>query len=250
MGQYDHDKILNHWDDNKVESMYDKILLNAEIEMINQRIQDGAKILDAGCGEGEGTEVYSSIPEAKVHAVDFSDTRLKKARARLRNRNNVTLEKVDFTGEYHLDSDYDVVVSQRFLINLTEWGLQKKILLALMAALKKTGYLIMLEGFVQGVAGLNRFREQMDLPPIPIPWHNLFFDEETLVSFMSEHGFNLVDSDGLGCYFLLTRGVRPALDTKLNWDCDFNKSAITKDLADLLGVKSRFSRLKLWVFQK
>jgi SAM-dependent methyltransferase len=250
MDQYNHDKILKHWNDKKVESMYDKILLNAEIDMIQQRILAGSKVLDAGCGEGEGAEVYASIPGSEVHAVDFSDTRLEKASERLHSRNNVTLKKVDFIGNYHLDDDYDVVVSQRFLINITDWELQKKIILNLMGVLKKGGLLIMLEGFVQGVAELNMFRELMTLPPIPVPWHNLFIDEELLIPFMSERGFNLVDNDGLGSYFLLTRGVRPSLDTKLNWDCDFNKAAISKDVAGLLGVKSRFSRLKLWVFQK
>jgi len=249
MNQYDHDKILSHWDNNEVESMYDKLLLNAEVNLIRQRIQDGAKILDAGCGEGEGTDVYSSIAGANVHAVDFSDTRLEKAKERLLGRDNVVLKKVDFTADYDLDNDYDVIVSQRFLINLTDWELQKRVILDLMGRLKKGGRLLMLEGFVQGVDELNQFREMMKLPPIPVPWHNLFFNEDLLIPFMNEHGFKLVDSDGMGSYFLLTRGVRPVLDTKLNWDSDFNQAAIQQDVIDMLGMKSKFSRLKLWVFE-
>lgn len=230
--------------------MYDKNLLNAEIELIRRRIPPDAKILDAGCGEGEGTLVYASVPGAKVHGVDFSETRLRKAAETLNRQQNVSLKQVDFLGDYEIDRDFDVIVSQRFLINLMEWPLQQKVLLALMSALKKGGRLLMLEGSRQGVDSLNDFRAALGLDPIPVKWHNLFFDDEALVNFMHDSGFELLEQDGLGTYFLLTRGVRPALDTELNWDSDFNRLAAAGKTDELLDLGTRFSRLKLWVFQK
>jgi ubiquinone/menaquinone biosynthesis C-methylase UbiE len=244
------DEILAYWNNDAVESMYDKNLLSAEIQLIQTRIPEGAKILDAGCGEGEGTLTYASIPDTLVHAVDFSETRLEKARARLIECKNVTFRKVDFLGTYELDNDYDIVVSQRFLINLMEWSLQKKVLLDLMSRLKNGGRLLMLEGSRQGVDSLNEFREAWGLEPIPVKWHNLFFDDKSLVDFMHQQGYQLIHEDGLGTYFLLTRGVRPALDQTLNWDCDFNRRAAIANTDELLGLGSRFSRLKLWIFQK
>jgi ubiquinone/menaquinone biosynthesis C-methylase UbiE len=250
MISYDHDKVLSHWDNNKVESMYDKHLLQAEIELIRQRIQEGSKVLDAGCGEGEGTLAYAEIPGTKVHAVDFSTTRLQKATERLQGHKNVTFKQVDFVGEYQLDHDYDVVICQRFLINLTDWEIQKKVLLDLMGLLRKGGRLFLLEGYMQGVLALNQFRSQFGLPEIPVQWHNLFFDDEKLKPFMTQQGFTLEDEDGLGAYFLLTRGVRPALQTNLEWDCDFNKAAATGAVREMIGCRDKFSRLKLWVFRK
>lgn len=230
--------------------MYDKNLLNAEIELIRRRIPPDAKILDAGCGEGEGTLVYASVPGATVHGVDFSETRLRKAAETLNRQQNVSLKQVDFLGDYEIDRDFDVIVSQRFLINLMEWPLQQQVLLALMSALKKGGRLLMLEGSRQGVDSLNDFRTALGLEPIPVKWHNLFFDDEALVNFMHASGFELLEQDGLGTYFLLTRGVRPALDTELNWDSDFNRLAAAEKTDELLDLGTRFSRLKLWVFQK
>lgn len=244
------DQVLEYWNRDSVESMYDKHLLNAEIELIRQRIPKGAKILDAGCGEGEGTLAYSSVPGAVVHAVDFSETRLQKARERLRGRNNVVFKQVDFLSIYKLDSDYDVVVSQRFLINLMEWPLQQQVLLDLMSVLKPGGIFLMLEGSRQGVASLNQFRAALHLEPLSVKWHNLFFDDEALVDFMRQHGYDLLGQGGLGTYFLLTRGVRPALDQTLNWDCDFNRMAALPGTEALLGLGTKFSRLKLWVFQR
>jgi len=243
-------QVLEYWNDNAVESMYDKHLLDAEIDLILKHIPEGAKILDAGCGEGEGTLAYSSVPGAMVHAVDFSETRLQKARERLAGKTNVTFKRVDFLDAYELDNDYDVVVSQRFLINLMEWKLQQSVLLDLTGMLKRGGRLLMLEGSRQGVDSLNEFRTTMGLAPIPVKWHNLFFDDGSLIHFMNEHGYRLVAEEGLGAYFLLTRGIRPLLDRMLNWDCDFNRLAAAEKTAEVLQLGPRFSRLKLWVFQK
>lgn len=247
---HNQEQVLEYWNDKAVESMYDKHLLNAEIDLLRRQLPEGAKILDAGCGEGEGTLAYSSVPGAVVHAVDFSETRLQKARERLSGRQNIEFKQVDFLGDYELDFDYDVVVSQRFLINLMEWPLQQKVLLDLTSRLKPGGRLLMLEGSRQGVDLLNEFRAALGLEPIPVKWHNLFFDDHALVDFMREQGHELVGESGLGTYFLLTRGVRPALDETLNWDCEFNRLAAAAGTEELLGLGSKFSRLKLWIFQK
>jgi SAM-dependent methyltransferase len=248
--RYDREQALAYWNDSAVESMNDKHLLNAEIELIGGQIQEGAKILDAGCGEGEGTLAYSAIAGTVVHAVDFSETRLQKARRRLRGRPNVICKLVDFLGQYELDSDYDVVISQRFLINLTEWRLQQQVLLGLASLLRAGGRLVVLEGSRQGVASLNEFRAAFGLEPIPVRWHNLFLDDGALIDFMREHRYRLVTEAGLGSYFLLTRGVRPMFDQTLNWDCEFNRLAAASRIEKLLGLGSRFSRQKLWVFEK
>ncbi len=115
------EKILAYWNRPDIESMYDKHLLNSEIELIRRRISANSKIFDAGCGEGEGTLAYSTILGVVVHAVDFSETRLAKARQRLAGRKNVLLKQMDLISEHDCDKDYDVVISQRFLINLPEW---------------------------------------------------------------------------------------------------------------------------------
>lgn len=247
---YEKKRIMEYWNRDDVESMYDKYLLSAEIELITRHIEPNAKVLDAGCGEGEGTLLYSTIPGVVVHAVDCSESRLRKATERLKGRKNVTMKKVDFLEQYCLDNDYDFIVSQRFLINITEWRLQQRVLLDLMGHLRSGGRLILLEGSVQGADSLNEFRAAWGLDPIDVKWHNLFLDNHLLNEFMEKHDYTLIDHDGLGAYFLLTRGVRPILSSDLNWDCEFNRKAATKRMENLLAFGTKFSRLNLWVFQK
>jgi ubiquinone/menaquinone biosynthesis C-methylase UbiE len=249
--RYDRDQILAYWDSAAVESMYDKHLLGSEIRLIRSHLTPGAKILDAGCGEGEGTIEYSMVEGVSIVAADFSDTRLMKARARLDGRPNVTLMKVDFLAPPSFPQAFDYVVSQRFLINLTEWELQKAALLTLTAALRAGGRLLMLEGSTSGVEELNALRTALGLAPIPVKWHNRFFDDAELTRFMAQQGFEHEATEGLGTYLMLTRAIRPLLEAgDLDWDCRFNATAASAEVDRLLGLGPRFSRLKLWVFRR
>lgn len=243
-------EILEYWNNPEVESMYDKHLLKAEISLICSRIYEGSKILDAGCGEGEGTLKYAQIKNTTIHAVDFSETRLVKAKERLAQFSNVTFQQVDFLSQYVLDTDFDFIISQRFLINLMKWELQKKVILDLTGHLKNRGRLLMLEGSEDGVIQLNNFRESFGLPPIEIKWHNLFFKNDLMYSFLKENKLKLIEEDGLGDYFLLTRGIRPCLDATLNWDAKFNEMAAKSEIKKIIDLKEKFSRLKLWVIKK
>lgn len=243
-------EVLKYWNQKKIESMYDKNLLNLEIKLIKEKLKNNSKILDAGCGEGEGSMIYSDIPGSIIHAVDFSETRLKKAEKRLKNKKNIFLKKVDFLNNYKLDTDYDFIISQRFLINLMKWSLQKKVITDLMNMLNPNGTLLIMEGYVEGVNELNEFRSLYNLSPIPIKWHNLFLKNNKLISFMKSQGYKLIEEDGLGEYFLLTRGLKPIFSKKLNWNNNFNKISSRQPIRDLLSLKYKFSRLKLWGFSK
>lgn len=71
-----------------------------------------------------------------------------------------------------------------------------------------------------------------------------FFDDEVLIRFMQQYAYNLLEEDGSGTYFLLTRGVRPILEKELNWDFEFNRLAATPAMKRLLAFDTKFSRLK------
>jgi ubiquinone/menaquinone biosynthesis C-methylase UbiE len=243
-------EVLEYWNQDNVESMYDKHLINAEIALIKSKIEEGSKILDAGCGEGEGTVEYSTVKGVSIQAVDFSDTRLKKASERLNNATNVSFKKVDFLGTYNLDTDFDLVISQRFLINLMEWDLQKKVISDLMSRLKPGGKFLMLEGYEDGVNELNDLRQLFGLPAIPVKWHNLFLKDDLIKNLIDEKQYRLTGEFGLGVYFLLTRGIRPYFDKTLEWDVPFNKIAAGSELSKLININTKLSRLKLWIISK
>ncbi len=243
-------EVLEYWNKEDVESMYDKFLIRAEIELIKKHIPINSKVLDAGCGEGEGTLEYAKIKNLRIHAADFSTTRLKKAKKRLKDFSNVELFQIDFLNKYDLDYDYDVIISQRFLINLMELDIQKRVIKELIARINSGGYFLIFEGSVDGVNELNNFRKLFGLKPILIKWHNLFFNDSHLENFLIKEGMEIVQKEGLGDYFFLTRGIRPYFETDLSWNSKYNKTASSKALKKFLHLGDRFSRLKLWVCKK
>jgi ubiquinone/menaquinone biosynthesis C-methylase UbiE len=247
--KYNRNAMLEYWNKEQTASMYDKYLLATEISLIKRFLEPHSKILDAGCGEGEGTMEYAGVNNVDIDAVDFSETRLQMAKKRLEDRENVRLKQVDFLQEYKLGDDYDYIISQRFLINLTRWELQQKVLRDFKNMLKPGGTLLMLEGSVDGVNELNRFRSSLNMEPIPVKWHNLFFRDDQLENYMMDIGFQLNEKTGLGSYFLLTRGLRPFFDNDLNWNCQFNRLASEPALTDAFDMGEKYSRLKLWVFK-
>jgi len=248
---YQRDEVHSYWEDPHVESMYDKHLLAQEIRLIRAHIPPGSRVLDAGCGEGEGTLEYAGVPEVSIVAADFSSTRLAKAAERLAGLSNVELLEIDLAQGPPPGRTFDVIVSQRFLINLTDRSLQQRVLAALLECLEPGGLLLMLEGSNDGVRELDELRGLLGLPPIPVKWHNLFFDDGALEAFMAAAGCELEQVEGLGAYFLLTRGIRPFFEHgELPWDAPFNELAAAPGLAEQLALRDRFSRLKLWAFRK
>lgn len=244
------DKILDYWNKEDVQSMYDKYLIEKEISLISSLIPQNSQILDAGCGEGEGTIKYSGAEGTTVLAIDFSKTRLNKAKERMKLCDNVKFKIVDLKSEFDLGCTFDCIITQRTIINLPNWELQKRALENLSKHLRPGGLMIICEGSIQGNEKLNSFRNLMQLPPINIRWHNAFICDEKLQEFFLSKSFKLIKSVGLGSYYFLTRGIRPVFDEKLNWDSPFNQMAKDLELCNLIPNINDFSKLKVWAFQK
>ena len=234
------------WADKSVESMYDKTLLALEIAAIKKRLRTGQFVVDAGCGEGEGTAQYADV--AFVSAFDKSPERLDMARERVGS--DVCLFQHDVRERIPIGMAVDAVISQRLLINLASWAEQERALDNLTAILRPGGRLILSEGSQEGVTELNVWRAIYGLPPIPIPAHNVFLSDGDLLEYTDSHGFDLQAWDDFGAYYLLTRGVQPALREDFHWDSPFNRASASPRIKELFVDTDRFSRIKVWVFER
>jgi len=242
------DLVHEHWDKPETESMDDKIWLAAETNLVRSFIPDRSRILECGCGEGETTAIYADIPGVSIVACDYSATRLQMALDRLHDVENVTLTRRDLRMGLPI-GEFDVVLSQRFLINLAGWTEQKNVLLNMMDVVPPGGRIILAEGSLQGQAELNRVRKLMDLYPITQKWHNQFLDDNLLEEVLIERGKILVKT-GFGNFFLLTRGFRQVFDPVPHWDHRFNAVAASSEMREILNLGDRFSRIRVWVWEK
>ena len=67
---------------------------------------------------------------------------------------------------------FDIVFTQRCLINLISWKSQKTALNQIHRLLKKDGFLVLLEAFDDGLKELNQARHIIGLEKISPAWHN------------------------------------------------------------------------------
>lgn len=234
--------IKEHWDDPATESLDDKHWAAAERRLIARYIPRGMTILDAGCGEGEGLEVYARL--GPTTGVDYSETRLAMARQRCPT---TLLHRVDLLCD-DPPGHYDVVVSARLLINLKDWAEQRIVLQRLAGCLKPHGRLLLWEGSEDGQLELNAVRAAIGLPPIHPQWFNRFLDDSVLEDYAQGHlGLRLSDKTGLGAFFLLSRGVHQYFTANPTWDVAFNCMAASPAMETALNLRATCSRLRLWV---
>ena len=215
-------------------------------EMHIEFIDNNDNVLEIGAGTGIHTHSLLETG-AFVVATDISTNSLQIIKKKYKEYSDKLSTKVADMESLPFDNEtFDVVCSAGSL----SYGDNQIVMNEIHRVLKPGGKLLTLEGNQEGVDELNQFREAYGLKPIPVRWHNRFLKNEEYISFMKENGMKLVDEGGLGTYFFLTRGVRGIYEENPTWQSDFNKIANQKEMADLLGFGHKFSRVKLWVFQK
>lgn len=242
-------KINEYWDNESNQSMYDKNLLELEISAIISELTKEDFVLDLGCGEGEGTTRYSEIVK-DIIAMDISETRLKLLSQRSPHIKSVIMDMRNI-GSYIFKCPLDVVITQRSLINLSEYSQQIDVIKQIYKILKNKGKYIMLEGFNDGDRSINNVRSVIGIEPVKQKWHNLFFNKNELVSDISNM-FELKKERNFNVFFFLTRVINACLKYPEipKWDDKMNTIALNleKFCPDL--ISQDFSRLKMLVFER
>lgn len=196
--------VQNYWEDPNTISIIDKNLHKIEIDIASKYLMPSDAVADIGCGDGQATVEYAKKVK-HITAIERSDFLLKKAKAVAEEDKlaNIKFKKADIL-TMDLKEQFDVVITQRLLINLLSWPEQQKGLLNIYRALKPGGRYIMIENTTDSFNALNEMRTEVDLSPIPQHWHNRFFDFEKLEKFL-EGKFQILKVWDLGLYYFLTR---------------------------------------------
>lgn len=197
--------IRNYWEDKNTVSIIDKNLHQLEINTVCKFLRPSDYLADVGCGEAKATVQYASRVR-KCIGFERSKHLLKKAAKTLAKSGlrNVKIEYGDVLEMKGVPNKFDLVVSQRLLINMASWGDQKQAIINIYNMLKPKGRFIMVENTNDGVSALNKMRVKVGLKPIPRHWHNLYFDYKKLMSFINNK-FELLDFYDFGLYYFLTR---------------------------------------------
>lgn len=246
-------KIHEHWEQQAEKlpndprsTIRDHNFRRLEIDAILRHLPPGGRILDLGSGDAYSTIEFVRRRRSQAVCVDISRRMLENAHRRIRRawgpRSPIQLVQGDVMWLGFPDRVFDVVVSERCLINLNTWERQRQALQEIRRVLKPGGLLLMSEATVQGLANLNKVRRRAGLDPIRVVWHNLFFDEARLMRSL-EPDYDVEVVNFSSTYMLISRVVHPKI-MKPDYDAKINQAAT------LLPALGDYGYLKLFVCRK
>lgn len=226
----------------KYATSQDMNLRELEINAISDHFVDGLKVLDVGCGNGYSTISLAKLYNCQFLGIDISEPMIEAAKTLAKD---IELKgSVEFRVGNVLDlkmepRSFDVIITERLLINIPTWEFQMKAIKTLHSLLKDNGMFLMIEATVQGLNRLNAVRQKVGLEPIPHSskqnWWINRFDEKKIEEFLDEF-FYIDNIQRFGMYFFISRVLHPLLiyPEKPKFESKINKIAC--DVALKLGA--------------
>lgn len=188
--------------DSALSTMEDPITRQKEVNLIQNFFRLPAvqknckKVLEIGCGNGYTlSHLQPVFSNYTFSGLDFSEDLLKIAKSR--NIPGVKFEQGDARKLPFDKESFDVIYTERCIINLLSWEEQQQALNEMHRILRKGGYILFMESFSEGYLNLNKARNELGLDSIPMPHHNLYFEKELFEPFVSRQ-FNIIDPVDLG----------------------------------------------------
>lgn len=175
-----------------------------ELDALSRALADVEKIagrhlniLEVGCGNGQNClNLLDRHPAASFTGVDFIDEMISAANS-VKCERGIPDDRVVFQVGNVLElslpkSSFDVVFTDRCLINLNTDVLQQQAITSLAARLKPGGHLLMIENSQQTYQAQNQARDFVGLPMRAPAEFNHFFDETKIVPFLPSAGLELL----------------------------------------------------------
>ena len=188
----------------------DVIAKQIELAAIAGYVRDGMRILEVGCGNGITAIELARRRNVAILAIDYAAEMINAAKA-LRGDQQLTgsvrFQVGDVQSLAGFGEKFDLIYTERVLINLPDWPAQKKAIGDIAELLTEGGIYVMCENSQDGLDDLNALRARVDLPAIVAPWHNRYLHDRELEE-INVPGLSLVAIDYFSStYYFLSRIV-------------------------------------------
>lgn len=249
------DNVLEHW--NKRATLAERagsndlVAKELEIKAISKHIKNGMVVAEFGCGNGTTAIELLRRHDIELHCFDFSPAMIDSAKnlakeAGLENR--IHFQVGDVRDEPELGKKFDVIYSERMIINLPDWESQAKAIRYLAGNLNAGGRYLMCENSKVGLDNINKLRESAGLEIISPPWHNVYLVDD-LVASLDTPEVKLIDVEPFSAtYYFLSRVVNAWLANKEGTQPSYD--APVNQLALELPPFGDCSQGKLWIFER
>lgn len=262
------EEIKNYWEqraqenaDSPQATTNDVYLRKLELATITDAIKQlnlaaGATVLDVGCGDGYTTlDVAAGLPGLTFVGIDYSAQMIENAKRQLAQREPELQQRMSFkVGDANNlqgsvgEQTFDVVTTDRCLINLTSLESQTRAIREIAKQTKPGGYYVAIENFVEGQDNMNAMRRSVGLPEIPVRWHNLFFREEDFVSAAKPYFDEIEFRDFSSAYYFATRVIYSAMCQMRGESPDYEHEI--HQLAINLPWTGQFSPIRMIVLRR
>lgn len=175
-------------------------------------------LLEVGCGNGYLLEtIREQYPDLRLSGTDYSPDMVTLASSR--GIADCEIRQEDVRALSFASDSFDVVVTERCLINLLDPEAQGRAVAELARVLRPGGFAILVEAFTEGLANLNRARNELGLADNEAPYHNLWFETDRFLSYLDGR-FQAVggNTDGmlparnfLSSHYFISRVLYPSI---------------------------------------
>jgi ubiquinone/menaquinone biosynthesis C-methylase UbiE len=233
-------------------------LREIEIEYLSRWLRDGVRVLDVGCGNGYSTLCFGSRFCSSFTGIDFVTEMVGKAESfaqEFQLKGQVEFKVGDATALEFPDAAFDIVVSERCLLNLPTREMQWQAMRESARVLKHGGLYLMLEGTLQGLHRLNELRSKFNLEPIPVadPTYNWFsnkFDEEEMLRTAARMFEKLEHIQRFGMYYFISRVIHPLLVSPEQPKYDARINAVAREICSQIPNYENMGHVALFVFRR
>ena len=229
----------------------DVLAKQLEIEAIAGYVRDGMHILDIGCGNGLTAIELAKRFHVDVMGFDYAEEMVSAANKLAVGQKlcgSVTFRIGDVRKLEEISDRFDLIYTERVIINLPSWELQKKAIADICNLLAPNGLFVMCENSQDGLDKINSFRNSVGLTSIVPPWHNRYL-RDVEVAQISIPGIRL---DGVNCYsstyYFLSRIVNAWLAAQDGKEPDYD--APVNHLALKLPPIGDMGQGKIWLWRR
>jgi ubiquinone/menaquinone biosynthesis C-methylase UbiE len=241
-------------------TMPDHVVREKEISAILNTLSllggNDLRILEIGCGNGTLLHELHNHGYSKVTGIDFLEEFVKLAKSR-----NLPYEiyEGDVRSLQFEDSHFDVVITERVIINLKNSEHQSKAFSEIQRVLKPDAHFIMLEAFEDAWLNLNEARSEFGLDPIPMAGQNRWFKEGEIKSYTKErfiqkmevNGSKLPSQNLLSSHYFMSRVVHSVLvETLKGKEVKERNTHFAKFFGGVLAPYGNYAPVQYCCFQK
>lgn len=267
------DNIKKHWENwaqhgtSLLATTKTSTIKKLEIDAISRAMERGGfnpggevAVLEVGCGNGHNAVALAEKwTKSSFLGIDYVDEMIVSARKLAEPlKARVTFDVgniLELQSHRGLAADYDVVFTDRLLINLNTVELQAQGITQLAKKVRKGGLLILVENFHDTYDVQNSFRELLDTPARTPFAFNLFMHEKDVLKAAGANDLKCVDVDDFGSlHDLVLYVLIPAINGGTN---DFENPLVAAAMQLSLKVNANrmnsfgsFGQNRLYLFRK